>query len=489
MPFGILRCLAFGWVLLTVAAHAEQTALFNGKDLSGWTYHPEPGAETLPAEAGQPWIVDRGLLVSRGIASGYLLHEKQLEDYVLTLEWRCMRLNGNGVAVSGSGSVYIHTSAEQGRFHAPKSIEVPLDQIGAVFFRDVEDLSDTDKWAHQAPDFADEVEHEMGEWNRLKLITRGNKLTVFVNGRAVSQIEPLNRTRGAIGLKSSRGFFPAPLYYRNLVVRSIGAADLEAERQAAAALRGFKLAEAQQRAAEQAQAAAEEQLQLETQQQLSGKWASSEVKHDIPFAAAVTQLPFPPKMRELEFDATFDDVSFESPWSLAQLSDFYRTEMARRGWQVTETDIEEDEVEVTFQLAESQIVLNLDQSSDGVDVSLDCEGLSFAGTDDPRALVGAGIPQPRAYLILQRELELPPSYQDHEFESGDSRSFKSSLPLPELYRFLTDQLRQKGYRETRRPIINSGRQYSEFAKGRDTISVNAFTHAIGSRVRIEYEGE
>jgi len=37
--------------------------------------------------------------------------------------------------------------------------------------------------------------------------------------------------------------------------------------------------------------------------------------------------------------------------------------MAKRGWQVTETDIEDDEVAVTFQHGEAEVELNLDESS------------------------------------------------------------------------------------------------------------------------------
>ena len=161
--------------------------------------------------------------------------------------------------------------------------------------------------------------------------------------------------------------------------------------------------------------------------------------------------------------------------------------MAKRGWKVTETDIEDDEVTVTFQHGKAEVELNLDESSDGVDVSMDCEGLSFDGTDDPAELVRLGVPQPESYLVLQREFKLPKGYRDQEYDLGERRLFKSTLTLPELYKFLTQQLRQKGYRETRRPIISDDRCYSEFAKGGVEISVNAFAHEIGSRVILSYE--
>ncbi|MCA9235939.1 MAG: hypothetical protein KDA44_10740 [Planctomycetales bacterium] len=97
------------------------------------------------------------------------------------------------------------------------------------------------------------------------------------------------------------------------------------------------------------------------------------------------------------------------------------------------------------------------------------------------------MPQPKAYLVLQSEFQLPEGYQDQEYDLGKRRLFKSTLKLPQLYEFLTQQLRKKGYREARKPIISGDRRYSEFAKGGVEISVNAFSHEIGSRVILTYE--
>ena len=98
-----------------------------------------------------------------------------------------------------------------------------------------------------------------------------------------------------------------------------------------------------------------------------------------------------------------------------------------------------------------------------------------------------GVPQPQEYLVLQSEFALPDNYRDQEYDMGERRLFKSTMKLPELYEFLTQQLRKKGYRETRRPIISDNRQYSVFAKGRMKLSVNAFAHEIGSRVVLTCE--
>ena len=70
------------------------------------------------------------------------------------------------------------------------------------------------------------------------------------------------------------------------------------------------------------------------------------------------------------------------------------------------------------------------------------------------------------YLADAREIQFQAVFGMLDFESPSS--------LTALFKFLTQQLRQKGYRETRRPIISDDRCYSEFTKGGVEISVNAF---------------
>ncbi|QDT70301.1 hypothetical protein MalM25_32470 [Planctomycetes bacterium MalM25] len=474
-------------VLVAPPSLAEETRLFDGKSLGGWSFHQQGDK---PTKAPAPWFVQRGMLISSGTASGYLIHKTELEDYVLTFQLRTMTTQeGNGMAIGSLGSVYLNAVPVEGAFNAPKSIEVSLRQPGDVFFRDLDEQSRRNgkTWAFRAPRGSEDAQHEMGEWNRVKLISHGKRLTVVLNDRIVNQVDPINRTRGAVAIRSDRGFAIAPTFYRDFLVRPVTEADRALERTAAAQLTGVKRALAEKAAAEKAEREAAERLRAETQNRLAKVWSDTPVAQEVDFKADVTALPYPAELREIEFDATFDSIEFESPLSLSTLSEFYRTEMARRGWRVVETDIEEDEVTVVYRYGKAEVELNLDESSDGVDVSLDCEKLSFDRADDPAALVKIGVPQPQAYLFLQHELQAPQGYRGEEYEDGESRSFKSTLPLPELYEFLTKQLRQKGYRETRRPIVTKKRRYSEFVKGGREISVNAFKHKIGSRVEITLE--
>ncbi|MBI3469280.1 MAG: hypothetical protein HY000_40265 [Planctomycetes bacterium] len=208
------------------------------------------------------------------------------------------------------------------------------------------------------------------------------------------------------------------------------------------------------------------------------------------FSNLARALPFPPDAREVEFDARFDDIEFTSASPLASLADLYARQMQQRGWEQDASAAvhEKDSVEMTFKHGDAQVVIELDQRSDNVAVSMDCEGLDFAGTDDPAGLVAAGVPQPRSYLYLQKEIPRPAEVRDSRYES-DGCHFKSPMALQAAFDHYLTTLKGLGWRESRRPIVTSDRRYTEFKRGPITVSVNIFSDEVGSRIILEYEDD
>ena len=98
-----------------------------------------------------------------------------------------------------------------------------------------------------------------------------------------------------------------------------------------------------------------------------------------------------------------------------------------------------------------------------------------------------GFPQPEAYLFLQKEIELPESSRDLDYDGGYRCQFKCDVELAEAFDEFGRQLRDKGYRESRRPIINNDRRYTEFVKGSVEIGVNLFSIKGGCRGVLTYE--
>lgn len=481
----IIRRSSIAVILLASAtlARGEETVLFNGKDLEGWSFHVDD--EEKEKDVTRNWIVQDGLLVSTGASTNYLMHKTAFENYELTLEWRSMKAR-NGLIIGGVGSVLIHTSPEEGAFGYPKSVEISLRRMGHVFLRGI-DIRTTknEDWVFRAPDVADDAEHDLGEWNQLKLICRDKHLTVFVNGTPVNQIDKLNRTKGSVAIRATRG---APLYYRNIKVQPLTAAVEKTEQAAAAKLAEIKAAVEAKEAARVAQQKAEELKEKARQDALDKLWVKIDVKPSIEFKPDALQLPFPADAKEFDFQATFGDIRLKSATSMETLSKFFRTEMARRGWEEADKKRDERSVTVNFKHGAAKVKMYLSKQRDGsTNVSLDTDGLSFDGSSDPAKLAALGIPQPPAYLALQKEFKLPEDAQGLKYDSGNRCLFKCSLKLQESFDNFSGQLKAKGYRETRRPIKSDNRRYTEFGKGRVKVSVNVFEDNVGSRVILTYE--
>jgi len=156
---------------------------------------------------------------------------------------------------------------------------------------------------------------------------------------------------------------------------------------------------------------------------------------------------------------------------------------------VDEEDIDDDSIDLTFKHDDAKIELELyDRSGDEVSVSMDCEGLDFTGSNDPAALVKMGIPQPQSYLFLQKNIQLPKEVIDLEYER-DRLCFKSRLQLQASFDHFSTIIKKLGYQESRKPILDDDRHYTEFEKGPIELSINIFTDDYGTRLLIGYQNE
>jgi hypothetical protein len=209
-----LSQIATGILLATTVAAAadEPTALFNGRDLSGWTFHlADPNVAM-----DEVWSVSDGVLACKGQPAGYLLTKKDdFKNYVLTLEWRWPREGGNNGVL-----VHVTKPGELGVW--PKCLEVQLASGDAGDFWVIGTTIDVEKpegriEGRRHKNLRDGDEKPPGEWNQMEITCRGDEVLVKVNGKLVNHATHVSQTRGAIALQSEG----TPIEFRRVELTSL----------------------------------------------------------------------------------------------------------------------------------------------------------------------------------------------------------------------------------------------------------------------------
>lgn len=203
-------CLAL-FSIVSLAA-AEPVALFNGKDLTGWSADV-PKADKDPA-ISPSFIVRDGLLVSMGKPEGHLVTDATYSNYKLVVEYRFPKAGGNcGVLIHASKPRALH-----GMF--PQSIEVQMFHENAGDFWCIQEnieVPDMEKRrphkegqkfgggpddARNIKNLTDGSEKPLGEWNTMTIECKGGAVTVQVNGVLVNQGTNCTATSGKIALQA-----------------------------------------------------------------------------------------------------------------------------------------------------------------------------------------------------------------------------------------------------------------------------------------------
>jgi hypothetical protein len=177
-----------------------QESLFNGKNLDGWTVH---GTEL--------WYVEDGLLVCKSgpdKAYGYLSTDKYYDDFELTLEFK-QEANGNS-------GVFIRSTVE-GTKVSGWQVEVapPGSDTGGVY------ESYGRGWLIK-PDKSKDSALKMGEWNEMKIRVVGDKITTWLNGTPMIELEDekIGNGKGSVALQIHDGG-GIKVRWRNLMLTSL----------------------------------------------------------------------------------------------------------------------------------------------------------------------------------------------------------------------------------------------------------------------------
>lgn len=204
------------------------TALFNGKDLTGWKglvkdppHRAQMTREQLAEEqksadaiAFSHWHVSNGQITFDGDWKGQnLCTKKDYGDFEMLVDWKIPPKGDSGIYLRGSPQVQIWEPHSPGQFSPP-------DGSGGLYNN------------NKAPRHPLKVaDHPVGEWNHFRIIMVGDKVHVFLNDVLVvnnttmenywERNKPIYPT-GSLELQNHGG----PLWFKNIYVREIKPTEL-----------------------------------------------------------------------------------------------------------------------------------------------------------------------------------------------------------------------------------------------------------------------
>jgi hypothetical protein len=191
-----------GFLLLVaqISFAQKKKKLFNGKDLTGWVIY---GTEK--------WYVEDGLLVSESGPDkgyGYLGTEENYEDFEIELEFK-QEANGNS-------GVFIRSTVD-GTKVSGWQVEVapPGHDTGGIY------ESYGRGWLIK-PDPEKDKALKFGEWNKMKIVVKGDNVTSYVNGTEMVNFSDakIGQGKGGVLLQIHDGG-GIKVYWRNIVLREL----------------------------------------------------------------------------------------------------------------------------------------------------------------------------------------------------------------------------------------------------------------------------
>jgi hypothetical protein len=209
----ISMTLAAAALALAPAAQAADVELFNGRDLSGWTFFLDrsgPNAEGA-MKMEDVWSVKDGVLHCKGVPNGYIKTTASYTNYRLKLQWRWPEKPTNsGVLLRLNGPDRIW----------PRNVEAQLmnGNAGDVWaFGDAPVTCaparvDAARKNHCIK--AQAAEKPAGEWNEYDITVNGDAIQVKVNGQLQNEASGLEVVPGAIALQSEG----SPIEFRRIVL-------------------------------------------------------------------------------------------------------------------------------------------------------------------------------------------------------------------------------------------------------------------------------
>jgi hypothetical protein len=189
----------------------QKTALFNGKDLSGWTKVITAEPDSDPDKT---WCVADGVIRCTGKPFGYLMTQSVYADFKLHVEYRWY-----GSSEQMNSGVFVLKTGPDAYF-LPKAIEAQLKKGSAGDFvllsqATINGLENPKN--KSVKKLADSSEKPDGEWNSVDVTVRGNAVEVSVNGVLQNKGADAYASAGQICLQSEGG----PIEFRSVTIEPL----------------------------------------------------------------------------------------------------------------------------------------------------------------------------------------------------------------------------------------------------------------------------
>jgi hypothetical protein len=188
------------------------TALFNGKDLTGWKATGKM----------EQWLAESGVIVCKGGGGGFLMTEKEYGDFELRCEYRWEKEGTNsGIALRAPAKgdpayvgMEIQLIDDENWEKVHKFKLADYQHTGSIY--DVQPA----KPATNKP---------VGEWNSVRIVCQGRKVTIEQNGKELVNANlddyakkydkhpGLKRDKGHVGFQS----YNTRVEFRNVFIKEL----------------------------------------------------------------------------------------------------------------------------------------------------------------------------------------------------------------------------------------------------------------------------
>ena len=183
-----------------VVTPSHRIELFNGKNFSGWTFCMKNDSDPRLT-----WSVTNDVIHCTGKPAGYTRTTENYSNYVLTVEWRFLKVAPNadnsGVLfyIQPPDKVFPRCIQNQGK----SGRQGDLILMSGAECREHLALgkdANTPVAMHGEPN-----ENPIGEWNTNVTVCAGNHVKAIINGKLLNEITGCTVSSGFIGIQSEGG--------------------------------------------------------------------------------------------------------------------------------------------------------------------------------------------------------------------------------------------------------------------------------------------